>query len=92
MLSIIEKFKNQKTKSSWKIGTHFGTPSWKIGTAFDIMARQIEKLAHLWHIGKFIGTLAHGHVDHAGTYGKHGTRFRKLRLWESLSSIKNFLF
>ena len=28
-----------------------------------------------WHA---FGTVVHGHVDHAGTYGMHGTQFSKL--------------
>ena len=50
----------------------------------------VEKLARLWHVGTFIGTLARKneklarctkareHVDHAGTYDTHGARFSKL--------------
>lgn len=37
------------------------------------MACKNEKLAHLithWH--------THGHVDHTGTYGRHGTGISKL--------------
>ena len=66
----------------------------KILARLGTLARQIEKLARLCHAGTLVrllarwhvkmrswhafGTLAHGHVHHAGTYGTHGTRFSKL--------------
>ena len=53
-----------------------------------LLARQVEKLACLWHVDAFarllvrwhvkmkswhaFGTWARGHVDHAGRYGMHG--------------------
>ena len=58
-----------------------------------LLAYQVEKLARLWQVGTFIGTLARkneksasfwhngtwasGHVDHTGV---HDTRFSKLFL------------
>ena len=80
-------------KNSWKIDTPFGKRSWNIGSplacwytklnnwhTFGTLARLLtlwhiknEKLARVWHLG----TLAHGHVDHAGTHGTYGTRFSK---------------
>ena len=47
MLSIIEKLKNWKTKTSWKISTPFGSQSWKIGFPFGRLTCQTEKLACL---------------------------------------------
>ena len=77
VLSIIWKLKNWKIllKNGWKIGTPFGRRGWKIGTPFDTLARQVEKLARLWHA---FGTLGRGHVDHAGIHGTHDKRFSKL--------------
>ena len=84
MLRIIEKFINWKIllKNSWKIGTAFGRQSWKIGTlswTIDTsLARWRTKLKN-WHVKMrswhAFGTLARGHVYHAGT---HSTRFSKL--------------
>ena len=52
---------------------------------FRTLAHQVEKLAHRmarWHVkirsSHAFGTWTGGHVDHAGTYSTHGTRFSKL--------------
>ena len=49
MVSTIEKFKN------WYA---FWQTKLKDLHAFGTLLRQVEKLAHLWHVGMFIGTLA----------------------------------
>ena len=58
-------------------------PRWHVGTFIGTLARKNEKLARFWHVG----TLARGHIHHAGTYGTHGTRFSKLSrsLYQKLS-------
>ena len=38
--NVKHNWKTQTLKSSWKIGTHFGT-----------LSRQVEKLACFWHVG-----------------------------------------
>ena len=95
-------------KNSRKIGTPFGKRSWKIGSpvqcwhtklnnwhTFDTLTHLLarwhvkNKLARVWHFG----TLAHGHVDHAGTHSTYGMRFSKLMypLWKCKCDHENYL-
>ena len=69
---------------------HVGTPlarwhtklkNWHgFGALACLLARWQVKMKR-WHA---FGTLAHGHVDHAGTNGKHDMRFSKLMLTSSV--------
>ena len=76
-------------KISLKFGTPFGRRSWKKWHVFDTLARQLEKLARLWHVGMFTGTLARKNEKlprfwHVGRYGTHDTQFSQR---EKLSSF-----
>ena len=99
--------RNILLKISLKFGTPFGRRSWKKWHVFDTLARQLEKLARLWHVGMFTGTLARKNEKlprfwHVGRYGTHDTQFSKLdeqsdkfvwtRLFGSIANEKNSPF
>ena len=65
----MEKLAHFLASEVGKNGTSFGTGTHqvKILARLGTLACQVEKLTGLCHIGTFIGTLARGYVDHAGT-------------------------
>ena len=86
---------------NWHVFWPIRTPSSKVGRplarwdvklkswlAFDTLARQVEKLRRR-HVYWHAGALARVHVDHAGRYDTHGTRFSKLFLknWRPISLL-----
>ena len=88
----IRKLKNyfEKCLKNWYA---FWQVKFKNRYAFGTLARQVEKLASLWHVygtlarkneklARFwrVGTWVCGHEDHAGTHGTHDTWFSKLFL------------